>query len=71
MIVRYVVSAGGGPTGAAGGDEATALAVAQRVGLPDGPIVTAALERLISLKYAVKRDEAIGAVYRPVAQALG
>lgn len=50
--------------------EAPALALARRSGLPEGPILTAALERLISLTYATKRDDATGAIYRSVAQAL-
>jgi circadian clock protein KaiC len=50
--------------------EAPASALAQRLGLPDGPLLTAALDRLISLGYAAKRDEATGTIYRAVAQAL-
>lgn len=51
--------------------EAPASALAQRIGLPDGPIMAAALDRLLSLNYATKRGEATSAIYRPVAQALG
>ena len=46
-----------------------AVALAQRIGLPDGPLLTAALDRLVSLTYATKRDNAEGAIYAPVAQA--
>lgn len=51
--------------------EAQAQALAQRIGLPEGPILCSALDRLISLNYALKRDEPTGAVYSPVAQTLG
>ena len=51
--------------------EAPAQALAQRIGLPEGPILTAALDRLVSLNYATKRGKATGAIYRPVAQAMG
>jgi circadian clock protein KaiC len=51
--------------------DAPAQALAQRIGLPEGPILTSALDRLVSLNYAIKRDEAEGAIYRPVAQAMG
>jgi circadian clock protein KaiC len=51
--------------------EAPSSALAQRIGLPDGPILIAALDRLLRLNYATKRDEASGAIYRPVAQARG
>jgi circadian clock protein KaiC len=50
--------------------EAPTQALAQRIGLPEGPILTAALDRLIGLNYAARRDEATGAIYRPVAQAI-
>ena len=50
--------------------EVSIQALAQRIGLPDRPILTAALERLISLNYVTKRDETTGAIYRPVAQAM-
>ncbi|NNJ09573.1 AAA family ATPase [Chloroflexales bacterium ZM16-3] len=49
----------------------SAQPLAQRIGLPEGPILTAALDRLISLRYAIRRDEADGAIYWPVAQAMG
>jgi circadian clock protein KaiC len=51
--------------------EAPAHAVAQRIGLPEGPTLTSALDRLLSLNYATKRDKASGASYRPVAQTMG
>jgi circadian clock protein KaiC len=51
--------------------EAPAQALARRIGLPEGPILTSALDRLVSLNYATRRDDATGAIYRPVAQALG
>jgi len=51
--------------------EASSSALAQRIGLPDGPILAAALDRLLRLTYATRRDDATGAIYRPVAQALG
>ena len=51
--------------------EAPPQALAQRIGLPEGPILTSALDRLVSLNYAIKRDEAEGAIYRPVAKAIG
>jgi len=51
--------------------EAPAKVLARRIGLPEGPILTSALDRLLSLHYATKRDEASGAIYRPVAQAIG
>jgi circadian clock protein KaiC len=51
--------------------EASAQALARRIGLPEGPTLTAALDRLLSLNYATKREDATGAIYRPVAQALG
>jgi hypothetical protein len=51
--------------------EAPAQKLARRIGLPEGPILAAALERRVSLGYATKRDRANGAIYRPVAQALG
>ncbi|MEP7191034.1 MAG: ATPase domain-containing protein, partial [Roseiflexaceae bacterium] len=50
--------------------EAPAQALARRIGLPKGPILTSALDRLVSLNYATKRDRATGAIYRPVAQAI-
>jgi len=50
--------------------EAPAQALARRIGLPKGPILASALDRLVSLKYATKRDRATGAIYRPVAQAI-
>jgi len=50
--------------------EAPAELLARRAGLPEGPRLTAALERLVSLTYAVKLDEATR-TYRPVAQLLG
>jgi hypothetical protein len=63
-----------GDGAAAGADragESSAEMLAQRMGLPDGPILSAALDRLLSLKYAIKRDDTTGAIYRAVAQALG
>ncbi|MEI7768950.1 MAG: ATPase domain-containing protein [Chloroflexales bacterium] len=45
--------------------------LARRVGLPEGPILTAAIERLISLGYATRRDASDRTSYRPVAQSLG
>ena len=51
--------------------EAPAQALAQRIGLPEGPILSAAIERLLSLNYATMRDAAAGAIYWPVAQAIG
>jgi circadian clock protein KaiC len=50
--------------------EVPASALAQRVGLPDGPILTAAIDRLLSLNYATRREEAGGAIYRAVAQTI-
>jgi circadian clock protein KaiC len=50
--------------------EAPSSAVAQRIGLPDGPTLIDALDRLVSLGYGSQRDEATGAIYRAVAQAL-
>jgi len=51
--------------------EAAAPALAQRIGLPDGPSLHAALDRLVSLRYALRRDDAAGVRYWPVAQAMG
>jgi circadian clock protein KaiC len=51
--------------------EASTQRLARRIGLPDGPILTAALDRLVSLNYATRQNEAAGAIYRPVAQAFG
>jgi circadian clock protein KaiC len=48
--------------------EALAEVLARRAGLPEGPNLTAALERLVSLGYATKLDEGSGTSYRPVAQ---
>jgi len=45
--------------------------LAQRIGLPEGSILTAALDRLVGLHYATKHEGATGAVYRAVAQAMG
>jgi circadian clock protein KaiC len=50
---------------------APAQALGQRIGLPAGPILTAALDRLVSLNYATRQHEAAGAIYRPVAQVIG
>jgi len=50
--------------------EAPAELLARRAGLPVGPQLTAALDRLVSLAYAAKLDEATR-TYRPVAQVLG
>jgi hypothetical protein len=49
--------------------EASSTVVAQRSGVPDGPILAAALDRLVALRYAVQRTDADGVTYRPVAQA--
>ena len=50
--------------------EASTQALAQRIGLPEGAILTAALDRMVSLNYAARRDETTGTIYRPVAQAI-
>ena len=50
------------------GDAAPAV-VAQRSGVPEGPTLTAALDRLVALGYAVEHTDADGVSYRPVAQA--
>jgi circadian clock protein KaiC len=44
--------------------------LAQRIGLPEGPILHAALDRLISLSYVIRQDAASGGRYWPVAQAM-
>lgn len=50
--------------------EASALALARRIGLPEGPILAAALERLISLNYATRRGKAASVSYRAIAQVM-
>ncbi len=50
--------------------EAPAEVLARRIGLPDGPILAAALDRLIRLTYAIQLDDGSSTRYRPVAQAL-
>ena len=50
--------------------EAPAAAVAQRTALPEGPALTAMLDRLVSLSFAAARSEAGRTIYRPVARAL-
>jgi hypothetical protein len=42
--------------------------VAQRSGVPDGPILAAALDRLVALGYAVRRTDEPDVIYRPIAQ---
>jgi hypothetical protein len=49
--------------------EASSTLVAQRSGVPDGPPLHAALDRLVALAYAVHRTDADSVTYRPVAQA--
>jgi circadian clock protein KaiC len=49
---------------------APALALAQRTGIPEGPTLTSALDRLVSLNYATRRNGATGTSYWPVAQAI-
>ena len=51
--------------------EAPAEVLARRTGLPEGPSLASALERLVSLTYAIRLDEGTGTSYRPVAQSLG
>ena len=51
--------------------EARVEALAWRIGLPEGPILDAALNRLISLNYVILLEEAGSMSYRPVAQAWG
>jgi circadian clock protein KaiC len=51
--------------------EAPAEVLARRTGLPEGPSLTSALERLVSLTYAIRLDEGTRTSYRPVAQSLG
>jgi circadian clock protein KaiC len=43
--------------------------LAWRSGLPEGPILAAALQRLVSLNYAILVNDADGISYQPVAQA--
>jgi circadian clock protein KaiC len=50
--------------------EAPTHALARRIGLPEGPILNAILDRLISLNYATMRNDTTGPIYWPVAQAL-
>jgi circadian clock protein KaiC len=50
--------------------EAPAEVLARRTGLPEGPSLTSALDRLVSLNYAIRLDENAGTSYRPVTQAL-
>jgi hypothetical protein len=47
--------------------EATVGALAQRSGLPEGPPLSAALDRLVRLNYAIPLDAGGGVCYRPVA----
>ncbi|CAA9581096.1 MAG: hypothetical protein AVDCRST_MAG88-3339, partial [uncultured Thermomicrobiales bacterium] len=47
--------------------EAPAVALAQRTGLPEADL-DAALDRLVDLAYASRRDAEPGAVYRPEAR---
>ena len=49
--------------------EGDAAVVAQRSGVPDGPALRAALDRLVALRYAVQRTDEHAVTYRPVAQA--
>jgi hypothetical protein len=49
--------------------EGDAAVVAQRSGVPDGPLLSAALDRLVALGYAVQRTDKHAVTYRPVAQA--
>jgi circadian clock protein KaiC len=50
--------------------EAPPKALARRIGLPEGSILTAALDRLVSLSYATRQDEHGGVSYRPLAQTM-
>jgi hypothetical protein len=50
--------------------EASVQALARRIGLPEGLILNAILDRLISLNYATMRHDTTGPIYWPVAQAL-
>jgi circadian clock protein KaiC len=50
--------------------EAPAEALAQRTALPEGPALTAMLDRLVSLNFAVSHEEGGRTIYRPVARAL-
>jgi hypothetical protein len=50
--------------------EALAEVLARRAGLPEGPTLTSALDRLVSLGYAIRLDEGSDTSYRPVAQSL-
>lgn len=50
--------------------EAPSEVLAQRVGLPDGPILQAALDRLVNLSYVVRLPDKAGTLYQPVAQAM-
>ena len=50
--------------------EAPAEVLARRIGLPEGPGLTAALDRLVSLSYAIRLDEDTHTSYWPVAQSL-
>jgi hypothetical protein len=49
--------------------EAPAAAVARRAGLSDDAVLSATLERIVRLGYAVIVQEADPAIYRGVAQA--
>jgi hypothetical protein len=51
--------------------EARVDVLARRIGLPEGPILDAALNRLVSLNYAILLADADGIIYRPVAQVWG
>ncbi|MBA3534523.1 MAG: AAA family ATPase [Ardenticatenales bacterium] len=42
--------------------------LAQRVGLPDGPLLRTALDRLVSLSYAIRLHDEVGTLYQPMAQ---
>jgi circadian clock protein KaiC len=49
--------------------EASVQGIARRIGLPEGSVLTTALDRLISLNYATMRHDTTGPIYWPVAQA--
>jgi circadian clock protein KaiC len=49
--------------------EASIQSLARRIGLPEGSILTTALDRLIDLNYATMRNDTTGPIYWPVAQA--
>jgi circadian clock protein KaiC len=51
--------------------EARVDVLARRIGVPEGPILDAALNRLVSLNYAILLADADGIIYRPVAQVWG